>query len=693
MRALTILFAATYLVFAFCSCGGDDDSNGNGGTTTDLSFAGEQAAFPDFSYDTGWQPEGSPIQVQIKLVAEGKLTANADAILGGSSDEPILSGNAGTGKYALTVKLVFQVLLKVDFSALSYEGPVDENADINFEITGEVAFDPFLIGGEALIKADVPETQLAKIPLAGSVPGVTGDLIIMIAGTVDSKFVGVCAAANSSTAQYVGKTVTSADLVLRPSLEISIPFLLDETLDAFDIPVAVPATEMTMDLGTKDVSPGGGAVDGGGSLGTVGTCDGGLPVGDVVGGDDVTTQPDDVTTQPDDAVEDTGGGKETTDQPCKATCAGCCEGEVCKDGTDGAACGSGGSECIACEGAFVCQSGACIDDTIQDCASQCDGCCAENSCLPGTQDYACGTGGQACLECDAGFDCNAGVCEPGVMDCAADCDGCCSGDLCMPGTKDYACGMGGEDCFACGANEACASGMCEDKPSCMATCPGCCDGDECKAGSKGWQCGSYGNVCENCGAGYSCEDGLCVELPPAGCWESCDGCCDDEFCMDGTDSAACGTGGNQCLACPDSFICEAGDCVLDPNSLWNVVAINGELLSAADESWDTFGGLPDLYVVFSAGWDDDTGWAIQEESSVKDDSNFASWDEEVLVAVFAKDLLDGGMGVHLYDSDVLKDESIGSCGISIFESDFYGEPRGSCGSFGTFEVMFKIVPY
>lgn len=44
---------------------------------------------------------------------------------------------------------------------------------------------------------------------------------------------------------------------------------------------------------------------------------------------------------------------------CAATCAGCCEGEVCETGTEPAACGAGGRSCFACPAGFGCSEGLC----------------------------------------------------------------------------------------------------------------------------------------------------------------------------------------------------------------------------------------------------------------------------------------------------------------------------------------------
>lgn len=104
--------------------------------------------------------------------------------------------------------------------------------------------------------------------------------------------------------------------------------------------------------------------------------------------------------------------------PCAQSCEGCCNGETCLKGTNVSACGSGGAKCADCFSAkLTCSQTTrqCEGTGLGSCGGSCAGCCNGDACLPGTSDFKCGSGGQACGDCRAqGLFCSAsGVCGAG----------------------------------------------------------------------------------------------------------------------------------------------------------------------------------------------------------------------------------------------------------------------------------------
>ena len=83
-------------------------------------------------------------------------------------------------------------------------------------------------------------------------------------------------------------------------------------------------------------------------------------------------------------------------------------------------------------------------------ASTCPkGCCsASDQCLNGAATNACGTGGEACQDCQAeGFQfCyeTTQTCGTAVNNCGpSNCKGCCVGGVCLAGSDPTECGVGG----------------------------------------------------------------------------------------------------------------------------------------------------------------------------------------------------------------------------------------------------------
>ncbi len=119
---------------------------------------------------------------------------------------------------------------------------------------------------------------------------------------------------------------------------------------------------------------------------------------------------------------DAGGTCEALATCSPADCQGCCAGDVCLVGDADDACGSAGEVCAACGGGKSCtldttgQYGAkgqfvCAATSPCD-ASTCAGCCDGLVCAEGTQDIACGSGGAVCANCQsAGQSCDQGQCQ------------------------------------------------------------------------------------------------------------------------------------------------------------------------------------------------------------------------------------------------------------------------------------------
>lgn len=135
-------------------------------------------------------------------------------------------------------------------------------------------------------------------------------------------------------------------------------------------------------------------------------------------------------------------------------------------------CVTGESKACACVngtmGAQICQA----DGTYAACqcgsalcnASNCTGCCdAVGACQAGTASTACGSSGSQCIACGGSQQCTLGVCTTpggtgggsggggGSMCSPSNCNGCCdsTGACRLPTAMSTQCGSNGEACVAC----------------------------------------------------------------------------------------------------------------------------------------------------------------------------------------------------------------------------------------------------
>ncbi len=221
---------------------------------------------------------------------------------------------------------------------------------------------------------------------------------------------------------------------------------------------------------------------------------------------------------------ETGGVCEGIVTTCNAqSCpSGCCDTSGnCESGTSPTACGTDAALCQNClQIGATCQSQECAPVpppcSFQTCPN---GCCDANGfCEPGQSTPACGDFGQTCQNCAlfgeacSGQSCNffidASTCGPTTCP-----GGCCdSSGVCQSGSQNNACGIGGNACTNCTQlAEVCdASQACEvPPPPCTPTscANGCCDANGvCEAGFLDTACGQGGATCANCTtSGATCD--------------------------------------------------------------------------------------------------------------------------------------------------------------------------------------------
>gem|GEM_PF-524849 len=162
---------------------------------------------------------------------------------------------------------------------------------------------------------------------------------------------------------------------------------------------------------------------------------------------------------------------------------------------------------------------------------------------------------------DGGTPAEAGVdssVEAGVCN-ATNCGGCCDKQgHCSPGLFADACGIGGEPCVDCTlTNASCNAGTHEcgpAQPCNPSTCPGgcCTHGGLCVSGTDSHACGTGGETCSDCTAnGQTCDPGGHFCTTEVSCGPgNCGGCCAGPYlCVWGGDLYQCGSNGEPCQDC------------------------------------------------------------------------------------------------------------------------------------------------
>lgn len=272
-----------------------------------------------------------------------------------------------------------------------------------------------------------------------------------------------------------------------------------------------------------------------------------------------------------------------------------------------------------------------------------------------------------------------------------DCTGCCQDGKCQTGDQESACGSGGAACETCSGGATCTGGQCK-APCGPDTCGGCCDASGgCQVGTATSACGAAGEACTACGGASACDKGQCVATS---CKATCtSGCCTAAGCQTGTTASACGTGGNACTACGTGRTCQAGACVIAGTSTWNVVLVNAKVPAkkADGSSWDAFSGLPDPFAELTCQGTTGTSATVSDTLS-------PSWSATVLSNLTAA-TLKTGIAVHLYDSDVAFNDSIGTCNIPVTDATFDGvlrtatcPPAAGSGDV-SFTMGYRILPH
>jgi hypothetical protein len=161
--------------------------------TVPLTFSHKEQPFSGFSYDTGWLPGGSPVQIRFTMsvtsVSEAKLPGKATL----TRDQQLAlgyAGNTGGGTFSMDIGFSFSAKLKIDTPIIKWEGNLPIVPQFDMRFVDSKSFTPFVLQGASVrpihLEHTLPKNQLFYVPIPGlsiSLPiGALGGVVVVKAG-------------------------------------------------------------------------------------------------------------------------------------------------------------------------------------------------------------------------------------------------------------------------------------------------------------------------------------------------------------------------------------------------------------------------------------------------------------------------------------------------------------------------------
>ena len=233
------------LAAAAAACG----SGSSGADGGEVEFSVTEDFLPDYSYDTGYQPEDADAQVRAAATAQGSVTALATGV----SDGGELQGVSGSGLLEVSGELALEITANILVT------PINEE-DIAIETLGyaipeaSIEFDPFLIGDEITLDVDLPPDEILNTPVPGAP---AANLVLSVeSGELDVTFRGTCARVDEGVAGFKGETETQGYVDLAAEIVVNNPIGDDLEFGPFEIELEIPSLGAELDLGAWNLADG-----------------------------------------------------------------------------------------------------------------------------------------------------------------------------------------------------------------------------------------------------------------------------------------------------------------------------------------------------------------------------------------------------------------------------------------------------
>jgi hypothetical protein len=253
-----------------------------------VAYSYSREVFKSFSYDSGWQPSNSAVQVRFTADVGGGFTAYAPGRirLGWQPQHALWGeGDLMAGWLAMNVGAEVHSRIKFDVEWEGYqykwEGPLPYAPNFDYRFSAKKEFTPFLLAGGSPDHVDVTDqiqrTLLYSVPLTQSIipiNNVGGYLDLYARGKMDASLVGLqlffregsMTTASSflpwsvpvtdvfeTSARYQAQLRWQATMILEPALVLKIG---PGSWQLASLPVPIPLPQQTelWDFGEKKVA-------------------------------------------------------------------------------------------------------------------------------------------------------------------------------------------------------------------------------------------------------------------------------------------------------------------------------------------------------------------------------------------------------------------------------------------------------
>lgn len=144
-------------------------------STQVVNFSREESPFKQASYDTGWQPASSPVQVRFTAVVAARVASSqtgTGALIRNGGLVLTYNGKDGEGQFSMDLGFEISGRMKINSPpTLVWEGPLPLHPQFDFRFKDEKKFTPFILEGAGSrpihLEDKIDPVQLYTVPVPG----------------------------------------------------------------------------------------------------------------------------------------------------------------------------------------------------------------------------------------------------------------------------------------------------------------------------------------------------------------------------------------------------------------------------------------------------------------------------------------------------------------------------------------------